>query len=268
MLLNHTMLFNRTMPFDLTSLDDCDPLQIWRSVEDTAKQVSAYISGCIRCTPLEYWLLKRQGQACTFFITMMLCALVWLAVIHFTSDHSPRHAESAPVQETKEELEPKDINREDRTPISAKEEGESTTGTGNTAFIRMLAPPDHRPTNAQLNIPPFSTAQGLFKRTSDPVPDPIPPFARLAIASPQPLTTKANLEPEVASTKAKGESMPGLIKRNLSKLEQIAPTSYEMMHEQGLVDEAGMPTQKYYDSQLAKSGRFTKLLDKVGARWM
>jgi hypothetical protein len=206
-LLNQTMLFNRTMPFDLTSLDDCDPLQIWLSVENTAKQVSAYISGCIRCTPLEYWFLKRQGQACTFFITMMLCALVWLAVIHFTSDHSPRRAELAPVQETKEELDPKDIN-EDRTLISVKEEGESTTVAGNTAFIRMLAPPDHRPTNAQLNILPYRTAQGLFQRTHGPVPDPIPPFARLAIASPPLPTTKANLEPKAAAAKAKGESMP------------------------------------------------------------
>jgi hypothetical protein len=56
--------------------------------------------------------------------------------------------------------------------------------------------------------------------------------------------------------------------RNFSKLEQIDPTLYEMMQEQGLADEDGMPTQKYYDSQLAKLGRFTKLLDKVGARWM
>jgi hypothetical protein len=268
MLLNHTMLFNRTMPFDLTSLDDCDLLQIWRSVEDTAKQVSAYISGCIRCTSFEYWLLKRQGQASTFFITMMLCALIWLVVNHFTSHRSPRRAEPAPfVQENKEELDPKDIN-EDRTPISAEEEGKSTTGAGDTAFIRMLAPPDHRPTNAQLNIPPFRTAQGSFKRTSGPAPDPIPPFARLAIASPPPLTTKGDLESGAASAKIKGESMPGSTKRNLSKLEQIAPTSYEMMQEQDLVDEDGMPTQKYYDSQLAKSGRFTKKLDKVGARWM
>jgi hypothetical protein len=117
-----------------------EPLWIELIIDDMLRKIAAFVKSLVRGTRSEYWLLEREGQAAATFFTLMLCSLVWLIALEYSTHRSKR---IAPMPPSAADVEPADSPAHE-TPI-----------------MKKLAPPGHRPTNAKLNISPFHLARGF-----------------------------------------------------------------------------------------------------------
>jgi hypothetical protein len=107
--------------------------------------------------PLEYWLLERDGQARTFFFAMMLCVMIWIMTLKYTSFYSSSRAASVSVtQESEKEPAPKDINNTRVSIIAQANRVDLIPGTDGTPLMGKICSsqsPPHRYSTGHLAIP-------------------------------------------------------------------------------------------------------------------
>lgn len=231
-------------------------------VHNALEQLVAIISRPIRSTPFEYWLLERDGQIGTFFFSLILGSFIWLICLDYAVRRSSRlvalaasaHGAEAQIDAVASEMV--------HTPASAQHDNAvPTPSTGDTPFMKKLAPPGHRPTNARLDISPFHLARNLGRppifSTSTSSSPPPPPQGRdfdssgLIKATAPPMDRDCS--PGVGDNRFP-RSSPPFQGPNFSALKENSPVSYETLRERGLLDKDGSPTRKFRLHQLLDEG--------------
>jgi hypothetical protein len=133
-------------------------------VTNIMESLGAIVSRPFRDTTFEYWLLEREGQNKTFFFSLLLGSIVWFILLDcsirrqsklIALEPSPRMAEV--------DVDPTATQTVQPPAPSFHNEVVPTPPTSKNPFLKKLAPPGHRPTNAHLNISPFHLARNLGK---------------------------------------------------------------------------------------------------------
>jgi len=154
------MLFYWTMPRHRS------PTSLETAIDNTLQRINVALTGPIRNTALEYWLLDPRGQAETIFVLLLCSTLAWFIMLeHFARaknrgkdartaglDAAPTLAGQSPTPEG-DGCKPIDIARRN-------------TGR-ETPVMKNLAPAGHRPTNAQLGVSPFHVRNPLAARAGE-----------------------------------------------------------------------------------------------------
>lgn len=149
-------------------------------IDDMLTSLNNLLSNLSRDTPFEYWLLNPTGQINTVLMTAALGILIWLLYIEYSIRNLMLTAASnAPaVFPEEEDIFDDDgsiVERPSSPPCASSsppperhitfKRSETPSPEPLLPTMRQLAPPGHRPTNAQLNITPFRVAQPLGPRT-------------------------------------------------------------------------------------------------------
>jgi len=133
--------------------------------------------GVFRDTPFEYWLLDPRGQLNTMLMTAALGILTWLLYAQYSIRHLKISSAllPIPVQDNISSSgntipDPTNAPRQSSSPPEHHvfRRSESPSPEPILPTMRQLAPPGHRPTNAQLNLSPFRVVQPLGARTGRP----------------------------------------------------------------------------------------------------
>jgi hypothetical protein len=154
------MLFYWTMPRHR------EPIFLETVIDNTLQRINVALTGPIRNTALEYWLLDPRGQAETIFMTLLFSTLAWFIILEHSAraknrvkatksaglDAAPTLAEQSPAPETNVR---QPINNAPRNPGSE------------TPVMKKLAPAGHRPTNAHLGVSPFHVRNPLAARAGE-----------------------------------------------------------------------------------------------------
>jgi hypothetical protein len=113
-------------------------------------------------------------------------------------------------------------------------------------IIKNLAPPGHRPTNAQLDISPFHIKISFATSTDLSNPYPTLPISDIPVDG-HPSTLTAHDLAEKKFTLAPKDLALTLPPqgRNFAGLAKNAPFSYETLRQRGMLDKDGSPTHKY-----------------------
>jgi hypothetical protein len=195
-------------------------------VDDMFKQLDAFVTDLVHGTPFEYWLLKRESQIVTFLLTLILCCLIWLIVLVYSSHRLSKRVAAKTYSPANVDIDDQPVN--------------------DAPIMKKLAPPGHRPTNAKLNMPPCHVARGFAEPTSLSPPDRPSPVANL----PQNRTPSGEVAAGMVDREFRSEEdeLPPTIPpqgRNVSGLAKDASVSNGTLRERGFMDEGGSPTRKY-----------------------
>ncbi|CAO2648249.1 Nn.00g075160.m01.CDS01 [Neocucurbitaria sp. VM-36] len=193
------------------------PLWLEVTFNNYLKSITEHLSQQVRDTPLEYWLLHPEGQVGTLFMTVILVAISWMIMLEYSSRAAHRvasptatHAKHAKVQD------PKHIQKHSRPKTPPVDYDNFSPGA--TPFMRRLAPPGHRPTNAHLVVSPYHIARPLG------TPNRSNRVTNLGFQTPSSRPTRS---------------------RNFSGLAEAAPVSYDTLQETGMLSSDGTPTKKW-----------------------
>jgi hypothetical protein len=173
---------------------------------------SVFFTKLVQDTPLSYWLLEPDGQGTTVFIALNLCCLVWYIILEISSRRS------------------------------ATRELDDPPTPGPTKIMKNLAPPGHRPMNAQLIISPFHLARGLASSTNSSSERGLPVFD---ISVDGRTTTNPSFDKKITPA---SKDLPVILPpqgHNFSGLARVASISYEMLRSRGMLNKNESPTQKY-----------------------
>lgn len=201
-------------------------------IADAFDKLGLIASRLIHNTPFEYWLLNREGQIGTFFLTLIVGSLIWLIFLDYSLRKSSK---AAAIEASAREAEAKVNTEDDIWPLYDRTF--SPSSTGDTPIMKRLAPRGHEPTNAQVNISPFHLSRNL----ADP-----PTLA-------YPTLPGWNETPEDYDFCADDDGAPPFSQpqgRNFARLATEAPTSFESLRERGMVNRDGTSTKKYRLHQL------------------
>jgi hypothetical protein len=181
--------------------------------------LSKFFTTLVKDTPLSYWLLEPDGQDATVFLTVILCCLIWYIFLDLSYRRSPTRASSESDSPS--------------TPMLVK-------------IMKNLAPPGHRPTNAQLDISPFHIKKSFATSTDLSNPYPTLPISDIPVDG-HPSTLMAHDLAEKEFTPAPKDLALTLPPqgRNFAGLAKNAPFSYGTLRQLGMLDKDGSPTHKY-----------------------
>jgi hypothetical protein len=181
--------------------------------------LSKFFTTLVKDTPLSYWLLEPDGQDATVFLTVIFCCLIWYIFL----DLSYR-----------------------RYPARASSESDSPSTPMPVKIMKNLAPPGHRPINAQLEISPFHIKKSFAISTDLSNPYPTLPISDIPVDG-HPSTLMAHDLAEKKFTPAPKDLTLTLPPqgRNFAGLAKNTPFSYETLRQRGMLDQNGSPTHKY-----------------------
>ncbi|CAE7195791.1 hypothetical protein P3342_009961 [Pyrenophora teres f. teres] len=128
---------------------EATPLELY--IGNTLNELAGFFYNVFHGTTFEYWLLDPKGQQNFIVITSALFLILWLVYIQYS---------------IRSMLAPSNASR--TSSFSPMKGPETLLYKPLLPTMRQLAPPGHRPTNANLNIPPFYVAQPLGPRTGRP----------------------------------------------------------------------------------------------------
>ncbi|KAI2485041.1 hypothetical protein Ptr902_03981 [Pyrenophora tritici-repentis] len=130
---------------------EASPLEVY--VGTTLNELADRFYDVFHGTLFEYWFLDPKGQHNLIVIASMLFIVLWFVCIQYS------------IRST---LASSNVSRPSspRAPFSPPmERPETHPYQPLLPTMRQLAPPGHRPTNAQLNVPPFHVAPPMGRRT-------------------------------------------------------------------------------------------------------
>jgi hypothetical protein len=181
--------------------------------------LSKFFTTRVKDRPLSYWLLEPDGQEATVFLTVILCCLIWYIFLDLSYRRSP--ARALPESDSPS------------TPMTVK-------------IMKNLAPPGHRPTNAQLDISPFQIKKSFATSTDLSNPYPMLAISDIPVDG-HPSTLRAHDLAEKEFTPAPKDLAPTLPPqgRNFAGLAKNTLFSYETLRQRGMLDKDGSPTHKY-----------------------
>ncbi|KAF1844908.1 uncharacterized protein K460DRAFT_405186 [Cucurbitaria berberidis CBS 394.84] len=204
---------------------------VWLDViiNNFLNSVTGYLTRLLRDTPLEYWLLDSQGQFGTLFVSVILVALIWLISLEYSAQAENPVASSVSTEATHDNVHGPGEIQEQPAPVTLPSDDIARTPSPVRASImRSFARPDHRPTNAHLEISPFRTARPLGDpdRTGR-------------------ITTPGYQTPFGKPTHS----------QDFSSLAEKAPVSYKTLKENGMLHPDGTPTKKWTVSRRMTDSR-------------
>jgi hypothetical protein len=149
------MLFYWTMPRHRS------PTSLETAMDNTLQRINLAVTGPIRNTALEYWLLEPRGQAETIFLLLLFSTLAWFIMLEYAARAKKDNADLDP---------PLTLAGQSPTPEGdgCKPIDIARRNTGSeTPVMKNLAPAGHRPTNAQLGVSPFHVRNPLAARAGE-----------------------------------------------------------------------------------------------------
>ncbi|KAL7777227.1 hypothetical protein CFE70_007650 [Pyrenophora teres f. teres 0-1] len=117
---------------------EATPLELY--IGNTLNELAGFFYNVFHGTTFEYWLLDPKGQQNFIVITSALFLILWLVYIQYS---------------IRSMLAPSNASR--TSSFSPMKGPETLLYKPLLPTMRQLAPPGHRPTNANLNIPPSTS---------------------------------------------------------------------------------------------------------------
>jgi hypothetical protein len=140
------MLLNWTMPRHRA------PTALETLIDTTLSTICTHISAPFRATALEYWFLDPQGQFGTLFLALLLGTLIWFAALEHSSTRAKKRCADRPILLHEQPNDKKGDEMQDDEMQDDEMQGVSypRLPTPETPVMAKLAPPGHRPVNADL----------------------------------------------------------------------------------------------------------------------
>jgi hypothetical protein len=194
-------------------------------IHNKASWFNEHFSQAFHKTALEYWLLHPHGQTYTLSMTTIIGALIWLLSLRTSVDKSVQ-AEDLDGAEGEVIVRDHEENTHGSTPLDSDNQ---TSSLKDTPTMRKLAPPGHRPTNAQLGGPSARVTQPLSHFTE--------PGHQTPFAYPK-LPMQHTASNAVQSKIPKRPYSP-----SFSYLAKTAPETYQTLQETGMLNADGTPNK-------------------------